>query len=99
MALAAGLVAAAPRGVTYADGDRADAIRSLNEDSPVILDLSSPLEVVNVPAREPTSKVCANVPCSVLAYLFRPYLIIRRSMIIADESYCGTWNILSGNRN
>ena len=24
-----------------------------------------------------------------VVYLFSPYLIIRRSMIIADESYCG----------
>ena len=32
-----------------------------------------------------------------LLYLYPPRFIIRRSMIIADESYCGMW-IISGNR-
>jgi len=28
-----------------------------------------------------------------VAYLISPYLIIRRSMIIADESYCGSSSV------
>ena len=31
-----------------------------------------------------------------VAYLFSSYLIIRRSMIIADESYCGVFGIKFG---
>jgi len=31
-----------------------------------------------------------------VAYLISPYLIIRRSMIIADETYCGVFRIKFG---